>query len=158
MVINKALHKKVKSSVIPGLRSFTTLLWTTSGYSDLLLLSLLIVPLLPAIQFVTQPHIHPLRRRSLIQKYTQSPKKAQLQKIFYCSCFGLTFSEYSLLCLAINCPAKFLFGFLFFIYLKKNLYDISCLLQVGPHSNLPSYAFIFNWPVLILFSIFLFSM
>lgn len=129
------LYVTTESSVISGLRSLTTLLWTISGCSDLSLFTLLIVPLPLTIQFVTQPHIHPLGRRSLIEKYTQSlRRKHNYKKFFYSFCCDLMFSEYSLLCLAINYPAKFLFGFLFFIYLKKNLYDISCLLQVVPQT------------------------
>lgn len=69
------------------------------------------------------------------EMFLKSPKRAQLpKKIVYCFCSDLMFSEYSLLCFAINCPPNFLAGFLFLICLKKNLYDILCLFQVVPQT------------------------
>lgn len=89
------------------------------------------------IQSMTHPPIHPVGRRTPMGNVPKVSKESTAtKKFFYSFCSDLMFSEYSLLCLAINCPANILAGFLFLICLKKHLYDILCLFQVLPQTLL----------------------
>lgn len=152
VVLNKKLYSAVDSSVISDLCSFTVLGMVICSYS-----------LWWCLYKVSDASSDTATvKESDGEIFLKPPKRAQLQKKenVYPFCYDLMFSEYSLLCLAIYCPANFLADFSFLICLKKSLWwhfmSFSSYSSSSFPTCLPMHLHL-TCQIFLLFSIFLLS-